>query len=57
LEQLGAVKKGTVVIGDNIICPGSPDYLKHFKENTDFDSTLYHSYLEYTNYPDAVLVS
>jgi hypothetical protein len=45
------------VIGDNIICPGSPDYLQYFKENKNFQSTLYHSYVEYTDIPDAVLVS
>ena len=31
LEGYGVVKSGTVVIGDNIITPGSPDYLQYFK--------------------------
>ena len=57
LERLEVVKKGTVVVGDNIIFPGSPDYLKHFQESERFDSVLYHSYVEYCDIPDAVLVS
>ena len=32
LESFGVIKKGTVVVGDNIIYPGSPEYLDHFKE-------------------------
>jgi hypothetical protein len=39
------MRKGTVVIGDNIIYPGSPDYLAYFRQNDSYDSTLYHSYL------------
>lgn len=31
LESYGVIKKGTLVIGDNIIAPGSPDYLAYFK--------------------------
>ena len=57
LEQLGAIKKGTIVIGDNIIFPGCPAYLEHFKANEHYDSVLYHSHLEYSNEVDAVLVS
>jgi catechol O-methyltransferase len=57
MESSGLIKKGTVVIGDNIICPGSPDYHEHFKQNNQYDSTLFHSYVEYSDIPDAVLVS
>lgn len=57
LEEKGAIRKGTVVAGDNIVCPGIPDYLAYFKESKDYDSTLYHSNLEYSDRPDAVLIS
>lgn len=57
LERLQVIKKGTVVMGDNIIFPGSPDYLKHFQGNDLFDSVLYHSYVEYSDIPDAILIS
>lgn len=45
LQRMQAVRKGTVVVGDNIIFPGSPDYLQHFQNNESFDSVLYHSYV------------
>lgn len=57
LEKYGVIKKGTIVIGDNIITPGSPDYLAHFKDNADYDSVLEHSYVEYCDIPDAILIS
>ena len=41
----GIVPKGGVIIGDNIICPGSPDYWQYFKDSKDYNSTLYHSYV------------
>lgn len=51
------IKKGAIVVGDNIITPGSPDYLEHFKNNVNFDSVLEHSYVEYCDIPDAILIS
>lgn len=45
LESEGLIRKGTVIVADNIIYPGSPDYLEHFKKNDLYDSTLYHSYV------------
>lgn len=36
LESYGVIQKGTVLIGDNIIYPGSPDYLKYFQESKQF---------------------
>ena len=32
MEDWGLIVKGTVVMGDNIIYPGSPDYLEYFKK-------------------------
>lgn len=57
IESLGVIQKGSVVVGDNIIEPGAPDYLQHFKESKEYNSVLYHSYIEYWTTPDAVLVS
>lgn len=45
LQHMQAAKKGTVVVADNIIFPGSPDYLEHFRANECFDSVLYHGYV------------
>jgi catechol O-methyltransferase len=57
LQERGAVRKGTVVVGDNIILPGAPDYLAYFQKSKDYNSTLYHANIEYGDNPDAVLVS
>ena len=57
LEEKGIVAKGTVLIADNIIHPGVPDYLQYFKESKDYESVLYHSNIDHCDTPDAVLVS
>ena len=57
LDAHGLIKKGTVVVGDNIISPGVPDYNQYFKESKQYNSILYHSNQEYVDVPDAVLVS
>lgn len=40
-----------------MINPGSPDYWAHFKDNKDYDSILEHTYVEYCDIPDAILIS
>lgn len=57
LEEYGVIKSGALVVGDNIITPGCPEYLHNMKNNQSYDSVLYHSYLEYCEIPDAVLAS
>ncbi len=37
--------------------PGAPHYLNHFKEAENYESILYHQYVQYSDVPDAVLVS
>ncbi len=34
IENNGGIQKGTVVVGDNIVYPGAPEYLQHFKDST-----------------------
>lgn len=38
LVSYGAVKQGTLVIGDNMIRPGAPDYVEYFKNSTEYKS-------------------
>ena len=57
LEEHGAIRKGTVVVGDNIIRPGCPDYVQYIKDSKKYNSILYQANLEYRDIPDAVLVS
>ena len=37
--------KDTIVVGDNIVRPGCPDYLEYLKNNENYESVLYHTYL------------
>ena len=44
-------------MGDNMIIPGAPEYLEYLKDSEKYNSVLYHSHVEYSKLPDAVLVS
>ena len=58
LEENNVVEKGTVIMADNVICPGVPDYIEYVRNSKKYQSTLYHSQLEYCpSIPDAILVS
>ena len=57
LQKNGFLKKGSVVVGDNVLTPGSPDFRKHIQ--SDEYATVEHlTNLEYSNYMlDIVTVS
>ena len=47
LEDLGLIQSGTMIVADNVIRPGAPDYLEYIRNNPNYTSTLYESNLEY----------
>jgi catechol O-methyltransferase len=58
LEQVDLIKSGTVIVADNVIVPGAPDYLKYIRNSPNYTSQLHKSKVEYSNYiPDGVEVS
>jgi catechol O-methyltransferase len=58
LEQVGLINRGTVIVADNVITPGAPDYLKYIRNSPNYTSQLHMSKLEYSNdIPDGVEVS
>jgi catechol O-methyltransferase len=58
LEQEGLIKCGTVIVADNVIVPGAPDYLKYIRNSPNYTTQLHKSKVEYSNYiPDGVEVS
>ncbi len=60
LEERNLIRTGAVVVADNVVYPGAPDYLAFMKEAANrkqYRSVLYHTYDAYTDIPDAVMVS
>ncbi|XP_063820816.1 catechol O-methyltransferase-like [Pseudophryne corroboree] len=54
LEKCNLLRKGSVILADNIICPGVPDFLEYVRTCGRYDCTHYPSFLEYMNEKDAL---
>lgn len=54
LEECGLLRKGTVLLADNVICPGAPDFLAHVRRSNRFECTHYQSFLEYRKVVDGL---
>ncbi|KAL0978626.1 hypothetical protein UPYG_G00173030 [Umbra pygmaea] len=54
LEECGLIQKGTVLLADNVICPGTPDYLEYVRNSPYYASHYYRSHLEYTKAEDGL---
>lgn len=57
VEQLGFLKKGSVVVGDNILYPGAPDYREYVRNNPNYVTKEHETHVEYTTDKDIVTVS
>ncbi|TTB56406.1 Catechol O-methyltransferase [Bagarius yarrelli] len=38
LEECGLLRKGSVLLADNVICPGAPEYLKYVRNNPRYEN-------------------
>ncbi|CAF5131768.1 unnamed protein product [Rotaria sp. Silwood1] len=47
LENVGLIKSGTMIVADNVIKPGTPDYLEYVRNNQNYTSTFYEGKIEY----------
>lgn len=47
MEHYGLIQSGTVIVADNVITPGAPDYMQYVKNNRNYRSKTYESTLEY----------
>ncbi|XP_042586335.1 catechol O-methyltransferase A-like [Cyprinus carpio] len=54
LEDCGLVSEGSVLLADNVICPGAPEYLKYVRNSPRYESRYYKSNLEYTKVEDGL---
>ncbi|CAM4953962.1 unnamed protein product [Rotaria socialis] len=58
LEQMKLIVSGTVVVADNVITPGAPDYLAYIRNNPNYESIFHEAMLEYTDtHKDGVEIS
>ncbi|CAF3499856.1 unnamed protein product [Rotaria socialis] len=58
LEQMKLIASGTVVVADNVITPGAPDYLAYIRNNPNYESIFHEAMLEYTDtHKDGVEIS
>ncbi|XP_059974401.1 catechol O-methyltransferase [Mesoplodon densirostris] len=54
LEECGLLRKGTVLLADNVICPGTPEFLEYVRGSSRFECTHFSSYLEYSQVVDGL---
>ena len=49
LEDEGLIKRGTMVVADNVLMPGAPDYLRYIRNSPHYTSNMHKSHVEYSN--------
>ncbi|XP_026163256.1 catechol O-methyltransferase B isoform X1 [Mastacembelus armatus] len=54
MEKCGLLRKGSVLVADNVICPGTPDYLEYVRSSPCYKSQYFISHLEYTKAEDGL---
>ncbi|XP_043385789.1 catechol O-methyltransferase isoform X6 [Chelonia mydas] len=54
LLEHGLLRKGSVILADNVVCPGAPDFIKYIRNNNSFECTNYPSHVEYMKAKDAM---
>ena len=58
LESCNLIQSGTMIVADNVIYPGAPDYLDYVRNNPNYKNTFHEAKLEYQNdTPDGVQIS
>lgn len=57
IESLGLLQKGSVLVADNVIFPGAPDYLKYVRSSSSYQSSFHKATVEYSEVPDGVEVT
>ncbi|KAM3939715.1 catechol O-methyltransferase isoform 1-T2 [Leptodactylus fuscus] len=54
LEECGLIKKGSVLLADNVLYPGAPDFLEYVRTCGFYDCTNFPSHIEYSTREDAM---
>ncbi|XP_043977527.1 catechol O-methyltransferase B isoform X1 [Gambusia affinis] len=53
-QECGLLREGSVLLADNVICPGTPDYLEYVRHSPRYKSQYFRSHLEYTKVEDGL---
>lgn len=53
-QECGLLRKGSILLADNVICPGTPDYLEYVRSSPRYESQYFKSHLEYTKVEDGL---
>jgi len=48
LEELGLITSETMIVADNVIMPGAPDYLAYVRNSPNYTTTLHEENIEYS---------
>ncbi|XP_017286066.1 catechol O-methyltransferase B isoform X3 [Kryptolebias marmoratus] len=54
MEECGLLREGSILLADNVICPGTPDYLEYIRNSPRYKSQYFKSHLEYTKVEDGL---
>ncbi|KAM4808510.1 catechol O-methyltransferase-like [Rhinophrynus dorsalis] len=54
LEECGLLRKGSVLVADNVGFPNATEFLAHVRTSGNYDCTNYPAHVEYTDEEDAV---
>ncbi|XP_053551391.1 catechol O-methyltransferase A isoform X2 [Bombina bombina] len=54
LEECGLLRTGSVLLADNVTCPGAPEFLHYVRNSTQYQSQYFPSQLEYLQVEDGM---
>uniref|UniRef100_A0A8C8S2X6 catechol O-methyltransferase n=1 Tax=Pelusios castaneus TaxID=367368 RepID=A0A8C8S2X6_9SAUR len=54
LLECGLLRKGSVILADNVIVPGAPEFIQYIRNNKSFECTNYLAHVEYMKIKDAM---
>ncbi|KAK0142879.1 Catechol O-methyltransferase [Merluccius polli] len=52
--ECGLLRTGSILLADNVICPGTPEYLEYVRGSPRYESKYFRSHLEYTRVEDGL---
>ena len=57
IEETGLLRPGTVLLADNVIRPGAPDYLKYMETSEKYHTERIYTKVQYSDLEDALAKS